>query len=121
MVEKILWEHHLIQSQEATEEMKGLKGADKDGNITLTDKIVPCGEIYGLQNQCPSKKRSLGFIFPGECYDIQKGSQYIFEEEFARMAIHPFVQQCFKDHKVRPLFENEKKGLEPLYLKVNCN
>ena len=55
-------------------------------------------------------KTFLGFVFPGECHEIKKDLEYIFDEEFARACHTSFsFQQCFKDYKVGLLFKNEKK------------
>ena len=40
MMEEILQERLFIQSQEPTKEMRDLRGTDKDGYITATDKVI---------------------------------------------------------------------------------
>ena len=65
VAEEILLEHQLIPNQEPTTDMRDLGCTNKDGDITPTDKVVPFGEFYDLQNQCLSKNFSLDFMFLG--------------------------------------------------------
>ena len=52
---------------------------------------------------------SLGFVFPGECFEIKEDIEYIFDKVFTRACQTSFnFQQCFKDYKVGPLFKTEK-------------
>ena len=110
VAEEIFREHITTKSQDPNLEKQELRGANKDGTTTPTDKVVPFGELNALQNSASRKNFSLGFVFPGVCYEIKKDIEYIFDEEFKR-ACHKSksFKQCFKKDKISPIFKNEKK------------
>ena len=58
VAEEIFREHTTTQSQQPNQERKELRGTNKDGTTTPTDKVVPFGELNDLQNSFSRKNFS---------------------------------------------------------------
>ena len=110
VAEEIFREHITTKSQDPNLEKQELRGTNKDGTTTPTDKVVPFGKLNDQQISFSRKNFSLGFVFPGECYELKKDIEQIFDEEFKR-ACHKSTtfKQCFKGDRISPIFKNEKK------------
>ena len=81
----------------------------KDGKTPTTDKVVPFGKLPGLKSKKSNIDFSLGFVFPGECYELKKDIQNIFDKEYRKVSTSlSSFQQCFNNTKIGALFRNEK-------------
>ena len=74
----------------------------RDGKTSPTDKVVPFGQLSGLKNKKSTNDFSLGFIFPGECYELKKDIQNMFDGEHRKVCTSSF-QQCLKDSHIGAL------------------
>ena len=90
--------------------MGDLKDNIKEGKFSSTDKVVPFEQSSHFKNAKSTKDFSLGFIFPGECYEIRKDIQNIFDQEYKKACLPSTTfQQCFSNSHFGALFCNEKK------------
>ena len=110
MGEEIFQDHLITSDREQTKAMGDLKDNIKDGKISSTDKVVPFEQSPHFKNQKSTTDFSLDFIFPGECYEIRKDIQNIFDEEYKKACLSSTTfQQCFSKAHIEALFRNEKK------------
>ena len=77
VAEEMFREHITTKSQDPNLGKQELRGTNKDGTTTPTDKVVPFGELNDQQISVSRKNFSLGFVFPGECYELKKGIEQI--------------------------------------------
>ena len=65
--------------------------------------------LYVIHHWCPKIDYSVGLVLPGECEELKKDIQSIFEEEMEKHANFSF-KDCFSHSKISALFKNEKKN-----------
>ena len=86
MREAIFDNHFNTSNQDRSKEVEDLRETIKDGKTPTTDKVVPFGKLPGLKSKKSNIDFSLGFVLPGECYELFKErysslikSQYLFK------------------------------------------
>ena len=85
--------------------MEDLRETIKDGKTPTTDKVVPFGILPGLKSKQSNIDFSLGFVLPGECYELKTDIQTIFDEEFRKACMSSSsFQQCFNSTPIGALF-----------------
>ena len=108
--EAIFDNHFNTSNQDRSKEVEDLRETIKDGKTPTTDKVVPFGKLPGLKSKKSNIDFSLGFVLPGECYELKKDIQNIFDEEYRKASTSSSsFQQCFNNTKIGALFRNEKK------------
>ena len=76
------------------------------------DKVVTVSKTNGPFSKQEKSKidYSLGLVLPGECQELKKDIQSIFEEEMEKHAnFSTTFKDCFSHSKISALFKNEKK------------
>ena len=108
--EAIFDNHFNTSNQDRSKEVENLRETFKDGKTSTTDKVVPFGKLPGLKSKKSNIDFSFGFVLPGECYELKKDIQNIFDEEYRKACISSSsFQQCFINTRIGALFRNEKK------------
>ena len=64
--------HFNISNQDRSKEVEDLRETIKDGKTLTTDKVEPFGQLPGLKSKKSNIAFSLGFVLPGECYELKK-------------------------------------------------
>ena len=99
--EAIFNDHFNSLNQDRSKEVEDLREIFKDGKTPSTDKVVPFGQLPGLKNKTSNIDFSLGFVLPGECYELKKDIQNIFDEEFRKACMSSSsFQQCFNNTQI---------------------
>ena len=76
------------------------------------DKVVTFSKTNGPFSKQEKSKidYSLGLVLPGECQELKKDIQSIFEEEKKKSCnLSTTFKDCFSHMKISALFKNEKK------------
>ena len=110
--EAIFDNHFNTSNQDRSKEVEDLRETIKDGKTPTTDKVVPFGILPGLKSKKSNIDFSLGFVLPGECYELKKDIQNIFDEEYRKASTSSsYFQQCFNNTKIGAFFLSGKKRL----------
>ena len=82
--EEIFDNHFNTSNQDRSKEVEDPRETIKDGKTSTTDKVALFGKLPGLKSKKTNIDFSLGFVFPGECYELKKNIQNIFDKNIEK-------------------------------------
>ena len=84
VAEETFQDHLSETDRDQTKTGGDFRDINKDGKTSATDKVVPCGKLPGPKSKKSNIDFTLGFVIPGECYELKKDIQNIFDKEYSK-------------------------------------